>query len=297
MYKRILVPLDGSLLAEMVLPLVRTVAQSFKSSVELLTVIAPGSLYDRRTGKEHIFHEDLARVAKTFQDAGIKATYNVVEGDPAERIIAAADAEPDTLIAMSTHGRSGLQRLVLGSVMDRVAHHALSSMLIVSPQAQGAAYPLDRLATAVVPLDGSPLAEQALPVARQLAAALSLHLTLVRAVPLPVVYADLQYAAAMGNYYEESIDASRDEALAYLERTATAQRQAGIANVATIASIGVPATVIVDTANALPAGITVMTSRGRSGAGRWLLGSVADRVIRTSDRPVLLVRPGQTKKA
>ncbi|MBI4201846.1 MAG: universal stress protein [Chloroflexi bacterium] len=291
MFKRILVPLDGSLLAEQVLPLVQAIAEPLHSAVELLTVIAPGTLYDERLGKEQVFHNALAKIAGELEAHHIRTTYKVVEGDPAQEIISEAERAPDTIIAMSTHGRSGVGRWALGSVADRVARHATAPALIVHPQTSYVAAP--RLATAIAPVDGSELAEQALPVARELAKALSLSLVLVRAVPLPVLISDAQYGAALGNYYQDVLDMNQQQAEEYMDRATAAQKAAGIENVNGIVSIGSPTRVILDVISEMPGSITIMTSHGRSGPSRWVLGSVADHIIRASDRPVLLVHSGE----
>ncbi len=295
MFSRILVPLDGSPLAEQVLPLARLIATTLRSSVELLGVVPPGSLKDPRPGSDRALNDALALVASTFEAAKVKATVKVVEGDPAGRIIAEAESAPDTLVAMSTHGRSGIQRWMLGSVTDRVAHHASVPVLIVRPQAAAVSHPPEHLATVIVPLDGSTLAEQALPVANQLTKALALHLVLVRAVRIPIIETGPDYGAS-ANIYQEILDAAQQDAEAYLSRVAATQRDSGIPKVTTIAPIGIPASVILDTANALPDAITIMTSHGRSGVGRWLLGSVANHVIHSTNRPLLLVHTSQQQK-
>lgn len=296
MFERIVVPLDGSAVSEQVLPLVQAIAKPLKSSVELLTVIAPGTAQDPRLGPEHIFRDSLTRIASALQATGIKTTFKVVEGDAAERILAEAERKPEALIAMSTHGRSGPSRWIMGSVADRVAHYATCPVLIVRPQGPTLTNTAIPLKTAIVPLDGSPLAEQALPAARQLAKALSLRMVLLRAVSIPVLYWDPGYAVGAADFYEQALEAGQQEAKAYVDTVAAAQRSAGMAEVTPLATVGAAAAVILDTATAMPGSITVMTSHGRSGVGRWLLGSVADHVIRHSDSPVLLVRaaPGKT---
>ncbi len=293
MFNRIVVPLDGSDLSERVLPLARYLAKSLRSSVELLTVVSEESSGPGGAGGEQALLSSLALKASAFEALGVRASTKTLKGDPADRIIAEADSVPGTLIVMCTHGRSGMQRWVLGSVADRVAHYAASPLLIVNSLAATATRPEERLGAALVPLDGSPLAEEALPVARQLARTLSLPLVLLRSVPFPVIYAEMEDGIWPADFYQDVLDAGRNEALTYLSSVATAQKQAGVEKVNTVVTVGNAAGVIVDTAKSLPDAITIITSHGRSGLGRWLLGSVADHVIRTSVRPVLLLRAGR----
>lgn len=292
MFNRIVVPLDGSALSERVLPLARYFGKSLHSSVELLIVVSEESPGPAGAAGEQALPSMLTLKASAFEAIGVHASAKVIKGDPADRIIAEADSVPGTLIAMCTHGRSGMERWVLGSVAGRVAHHAASPLLIVNPQAATATRQEERLGTALVPLDGSPLAEEALPVARQLARRLSLPLVLLRSVPFPVMYSEMEDGIWPADFYQNVLDAGRDEALAYLNAVAAAQKQAGVEKVNTIVTIGNAAESIVDTAKSLPDAITIITSHGRSGIGRWLLGSVASHVIRTTDRPVLLLRAG-----
>ena len=144
MYQRILVPLDGSPLAEQVLPYVISLARSLGSRVELLRLIAPLpaiGLTDpaREVYRQRIFAElreeaegYLSQLAGRLRQSGLAVSTNVIHNvDPATGIINAGEQDPDTLIAMSSHGRSGLGRWVLGSVTDRVVRHSGEPVLVI----------------------------------------------------------------------------------------------------------------------------------------------------------------------
>lgn len=161
MYHRILVPLDGSQLAEQVLPYVRIIGQAVGSRIELLLVNEPipGLLGNNAVGLPNKYREYLEGVAGPLRGDGLAVSCFVQDGNPTESILAEAGREPDTLVALSTHGRSGVTRWVLGSVTDKVLHATSSPMLIVrSGEARPVVQP--KLRNAIVPLDGSPLAEQ-----------------------------------------------------------------------------------------------------------------------------------------
>lgn len=178
MIRQILVPLDGSKLAESILPSVEEFARLAGASVTLLQVIEPiesvvdlfGQEYpgverDLQAADERVAHTYLTGIAQRLNRAEIVAHTRVVVGPVAETIIQLAH-EFD-LIAMATHGRSGIGRWVFGPVADKVLHGATVPVLLV--RAGRAAVAAGWPRRILVPLDGSGLAEQALPLAALLA--------------------------------------------------------------------------------------------------------------------------------
>ncbi|MFQ6029251.1 MAG: universal stress protein [Dehalococcoidia bacterium] len=279
MYSRILVPLDGSDLAEQVLPYVRALGRSLKSPIELISTFeaAPEEVADPRHG--HYAHQiDASTQADSLDylngiksgsldDLGVEVSCTINEGHPAEWIVAEAEKQADTLIAMSTHGRSGMARFVMGSTTDKVLRAASSPMLIVRCE-EGAARPREvQLQTAIVPLDGSPLAERILAHVTTIAKSLGISVMLVRVTP----------------HFDEM-------ALEYLRSIAAVMRGEGVASVEERLLHGNPAEAIVDFALETNNNLVAMTTHGRSGVGRWVLGSVTDRVVQHSGDPVLVVR-------
>jgi nucleotide-binding universal stress UspA family protein len=134
MYKRVLVPLDGSPLAEAVIPFLTEIAGPLDMSVILLRVLEPVSpviveglrqvLIDVSAARTRDARAYLAGVAATVQARGIATSCEVRAGRPDERILETAREVAADLIAMSTHGRSGLSRLLFGSVAEQVLRHA-----------------------------------------------------------------------------------------------------------------------------------------------------------------------------
>lgn len=298
MYAKILLPLDGSQVAESILPYVRTLAKALKLPVELLQVIDPESVRTfvnpergmyldvvendlKRTARDY-----LKNVAKSFGSSS-SAEQTVEFGRPAEIIVDRAAANEKTLIAMSTHGRSGIQRWYLGSVADKVLHASKDPMLLVradektKPEMQA---PLGKL---IVPLDGSPLAEVALPHATALAKSTGVAIELLRVYTL---LTQAYYGEGFMPDYEQLTDAIKSEAMGYLEEKASQLRAEGIKNVSCVLKEGDAAAQIIELAQKTPDSLITMCTHGRSGIGRWVLGGNADRVIRHSGDPVLVVR-------
>ena len=204
--KTILVPLDGSALAEQILPSVRLLATMLKANVHLLRVISdeqsdqivtemnartfptlgPLTVQLQRERRAWDFlmqraENYLAGPATLLREAGIAVETEVRPGRAAEQIIAVAASEQATLIAMATHGYSGLRRWRLGSVTDKVVHAATTPVLVVRGAAETpAAAPT--LRHILVPLDGSDLARQVLPFAVDLACTAAADVTLLHVV-------------------------------------------------------------------------------------------------------------------
>ncbi|MBK7318180.1 MAG: universal stress protein [Anaerolineales bacterium] len=143
MYKKILVPLDGSPLAEAVLPHAQALAKSEGAEIVLLSVpVTPNLDYLSRTpGLATQIIEDAERETEAYlkteveklTEEGTKVTSVMREGPIPEMILMVADEVHADVIAMSTHGRSGIQRWLMGSVADRVVHHAHIPVMLIHP--------------------------------------------------------------------------------------------------------------------------------------------------------------------
>jgi nucleotide-binding universal stress UspA family protein len=239
--------------------------------------------------------EYLAQVAGSFS-GGAQVKYTVQPGDPARTIIDRVATQPDTLIAMATHGYSGAQRWLLGSVAEKVLHAAANHLLLVRP-GEGDNRGEAGLKTVLVPLDGSAVAETVLPIVSELAPALRMEMVLVRVLQhiyfappdtfLPV------FGMNLPNQKEIWAQA-RSEAQDYLNGKVAHLRAAGLAEVSCLVldgSAGGPAAEIIDLARRTSDNMVAMTTHGASGVGRWLIGNVTERVVRYSSDPVLVIRP------
>lgn len=294
----IMIPYDG---VDATTPAVRYAELLPSRSVRLVRVeppfqvLAPGPLEnfrpDWRAVRTEQIHQELAPLAGRFQSQGRSAEIVVRFGDPAEEIIAAGD-DAD-LIIMATQGRGTAGRALFGSVADRVSRHAHTSTLLVRAAAAQTASP--HIARIVVPLDGSPLAEHALPLAISLATDLGRPVQLVRVVAPDQIVEEMQPA---GSAADDAYVWSREHVLAaatsYLDGVAEQLRARGL-TVQTDVLAGTPIFVLLDALR--PDDLVVMTTQGRGGLERWLLGSVAEHLIRTSPAPVVIVRAASAAPA
>jgi nucleotide-binding universal stress UspA family protein len=299
MFSRILIPLDGSKTAEKVLPYARFLAGSLNRPVELLAVVdivemATHMSADRARYLDTMIEDSvrnseqyLRGVAGTFPGANTKCT--VEKGKAEQVIIETAAADKGTLITMATHGRSGINRWLLGSIAEKVLRGAPNPLLLVRATDEAKADLVATLKSIVVPLDGSELAESVLPTVAELAKTLKLEVVLFRAYSIPYS----AYSSAEGSYavdYEELLKAMREEAVDYLEKKTVAVKKLGIDKVSCVAKEGFAADEIISLSRKSPDNLIAMCTHGRSGVKRWVLGSVTETVVRHSADPVLVIR-------
>jgi nucleotide-binding universal stress UspA family protein len=300
MYSKIIVPLDGSTAAECALPLVRALARRLALPVDLLAVIdlreiargvsaAEAMFLDGLVAEESRRSADyLGRIEKTL--AGLVVRSQCATGSAAETIIETAAADAKALIVMATHGRSGLNRFLLGSVAEKVLRASSNPLLLVKVTDPAATEGDATLTSVVVPLDGSELAEGVLPTVAELARQLDLEVFLVRAYAIPYG----AYSAGEGFYDPVHLDAFqamlKQESIDYLEAKVAQLKRNGLSKVSFVAKEGLSADEIIKFAREVPTNLVAMSSHGRSGVKRWVLGSVTETVVRHSGDPVLVLR-------
>jgi len=304
MYSKILVPLDGSKTAENVLPFARCFARSLQIPVELLGVVDLAEMARRHVAADQAsmvrtlvddatrrFGDYLERVAKNFPIGKVQCT--VRRGNAAEAIIESAAAEKQTLIAMATHGRSGLDRWLLGSVAEKVLRAASNPTLVVrAKEEKNPAWEMATLKSVVVPLDGSELAENVLPSVEELAKKLDLEVTLLGVYGVPYGASSAGEGFYTTTQIKAFIGGLRAETLAYLEKKAAELKSKGLDKVSFVAKEGLAADEIISTARRSPDNLIAMCTHGRAGVTRWMLGSVTETVVRHSGGPVLVLRSG-----
>lgn len=300
MYSRILVPLDGSATAEKVLPYVRFFAAKLSLPVELFAVVDTAEIAGGLGAEKARFLDSLTtdatehcrgylqKVASTLSDIGARST--VAKGRAAEAIVEQGATDKTMLIAMATHGRSGLNRFLLGSVAEKVLRGTANPLLLVRSTEAIAAEATATVKSIIVPLDGSEVAESALSAVVEIAEKLDLEVELLRAYHIPYnVYAGDEGVYAIN--YDELIAGIRDEAAGYLDKKAAELRSAGLKRVSAVSKEGFAADEIIAHARSAPQSLIAMSSHGRSGVKRWVLGSVAETVVRHAGGPVLITRP------
>jgi len=311
MYSKVVVPLDGSELAEGVLPHVVEMIRGRESRVYLLSAsplvkgvspagvdvqLASATRPEEFQGVMRELIEYLWTVAKRLEPTTADVWIGVRFGRPVDEILAFADQVGADLIAMSTHGRSGIGRWVFGSVADRLLRGATCPVLLVRAKSRGtvtAPPPPISYQRILVPLDGSELAEQVIPYVKALIRPRYTRVLLVsvlttglgdRTVTLLTSYPPgMQLATAALRQAEVQLQA-------YLRSVANALRERG-AIVRIIIRQGSPADEILACAVEVEADLISMTTHGLSGASRWVYGNVAGEVLQGAHTPVLLVRP------
>ena len=307
----ILVPLDGSDVARGILPYVLKIAEKTNTPLVLLTAVDPDAIdcpasvmsaEPTSTGKpmaicrarleesSRVYAQDaLDRVAARLKDDGIEAKTAVAIGGPVEEILRVAEEEGCGLIAMSTHGRHPIGRSILGSVTDRVIRASNVPVLTLTPERakkhreEGAP-----LATIIAPLDGSELAQRALPHVERLARVLSMEVLLARVVGTKYpAYTDTD----LGFWVPEFSEDMNWEATEYLEQVAQHLRDKGL-TVRSQVLAGSAVRALLNLAHKTPHNLIAMTTHGRTGLSRWMMGSVAATLVRRSGAPVLVLPAG-----
>ncbi len=315
MYSKVIVPLDGSKLSERSLPYARTIAGALSIPIDLVEAfdVLPAAAHitgaafttqrmlEQARAQSNIY---LEQVRAELRSQGHTATMTTLQGAPAQAIVDWVGDDPDALVVMSTHGRGGIARWALGSVADKVLHSIPNPMLLIRGTA--AREPAEVGPKAVlVPLDGSSLSELSLEHAATMATALQARIVLLRVNQDAALYRQYLRTAERGVHggpdpdwepAEELARADAEDAKISLERAAgRLSHEFGFAgNVVSrpVESSNV-AEAIVDMA-ASDRAFLVMTTHGRSGINRLVLGSVTDRVVRHSNVPVLVVRQRET---
>ena len=298
MIKHIFVPLDGSDTAEAAVPHAAALAKLLDARVTLARVpeamIVPvvdagvwiTRVVESREAAERS-KEYLAQVAEdsVWGDASVDTVlphYPVAEG-----LLDAIDDLDVGLVVMTTHGRSGPDRWLMGSVAQKLVHHAPASMFVLRNEA---AQRDPAFSEIMVPLDGSDLAASALEPASELAqrSGGQLHLVTVPTVP-PYAKVVPETSGMIPDLLKRRIG----EAESYLSQTVADLEDRGIevdANVEVVVA-GDVAKGIVEHADEVDADLILMSTHGRTGLGRFILGSVTDRVLRGSRRPLWILRP------
>lgn len=298
-WTRLLVPLDGSAVAEWAVPYAVAIARATGAAVRLLSVVEPrprgltsrservAASIEQAAGETLASY--LAGVASDLRDQGVTADSTVVVGAPVDVILDAAAEDQVTMIVMATQGRGGIDRVAMGSVADKVIR--LTTRPILAARPPYLPVPAKREVTLrdlLVPLDGSALAEAALPVAEDLAANTGARLTLLRVEPWHTE--GIAPLGTVPEYVQREEDAAA-EARAYLDGVRDRVQGGARTEVVVLrAPTGKVAETIADFALHERMDLTVMTTRGRGGIRRMVLGSIADRLVRAGI-PSLLVPP------
>ncbi len=286
MFTKLLVPLDGTAEAAVALPPARGLAVATHASVVLLRTIPTGQ--DAFASQDaDLAAEYLKGVQRELAGAGIPVTTSVRRGEPAEEIVGEAVAHNADLIVMATHGRSGVGRMVLGSVATAVLERSPIPLMLMRPGGRRTTE-IKRL---FVPVDGTPGGSLALGAAVGLARATGAKIFLLEVVvPVPAYAYEAMPGATLGGYVDTQWDLeAQDSARGYVDGLAARLRATGI-DAEGHARVGAVAETLAAAAKEVDADVLVMSTHALTGPARALLGSVADEMVRRADRPVLVVR-------
>lgn len=292
---RLLVPMDGSAQSARALEVAKRIPSSeiLLLHVEQEEVLFLPEFYPVGAGELAAeARAEFERAAKSLRAEGLTVKTEIRQGDPSDEILEASAGYD--LIVMATRGRNAAGRMLFGSVADRISRHSSVPALLIRARDDT---PLPETTRIVVPLDGSAIAERALPIAIRLAQGLSLPVHLVRAVDIDSVRATIRArrqaddapaidAGKEGNTWEDARLQTEQDATAYLARIAADLESQGVTT-STQILLGTAAFELLATLQETD--LAVMTSHGRSGFERWLLGSVAEKLVREAKSPVVLV--------
>lgn len=278
MFERILVPLDGSEVAEAVLPQVRRLLLRHEAEVLLFTAVLPApDLGFPATSSFELARRYIRRAAERLSADGIRARGVIRHGTAGYSILEEASRWPATLIALSSHGRSGLSRWTFGSVAEKILRSSPVPVLAVR------SFEADRLRreelpfrTILVPVDGSGASLTVLPGILDLARPLNARVLLLQVQEPGEPPTEWTHAQDPVERANETLRAACIPATVKVRR-------------------GDPASEILQEASESCADLIAMSTHGRSGPSRWLLGSVTEKILRASPVPLFVSRRAESQ--
>lgn len=301
MFKKVVIPLDGSLLARHVLDYIHRFVSPLEAELVLVRavetwryafnaegIVAPDiSTYLMQEAEEYLKQQKEWLVGR-----GYRVTSYIAQGEAANEILHIAEMTKADLIAMTTHGYSGLTKWALGSVAERVIYGSPLPVLLIRSDTDAPKAGLRRI---LVPLDGSELARNALPAATALAKETGAQVLLLQMLQTldsgnsSILFKNEQEADTIYERWQAGTEQKlADMALQLRESGIDANHRVGL---------GDPAAGICDIALEEEADLIVLSTHGRSGLGRWYHGSVATKVMRHAHCPVMLIRSKESEMA
>jgi nucleotide-binding universal stress UspA family protein len=301
------VPVDRSRLSEQALPIALAIAQRAGSKVRLvlvhqalspLLILEPPQVYTRtRLAIQTSENEYLKALAsRSRKQLGRALSSAALKGPVASTLAEYIRDVGADLVVMTTHGRGGVRRAWLGSVTDQLIRTLDVPVLAVRAREGAAQGETVSVPEILVPLDGSPLAEAVLKPMAALARIWDAKVSLVQIVQ-PVLLSTDPALPFPSGYDEQLTGIQRDAAQDYLRDIAERLRQQGIDAFGVAVIGGGIADTIHDLARPDRVGLVALSTHGRGGARRLALGSVADKLVRAAEVPVLVVRSRPQRRA
>jgi len=284
----ILLTLDGSNFSEQALPHALGLLKPGDELLLLQTVEPVATIMRPETLVTHVdmsaFQAYLDKLVARLEERGVTARSILATGPARETIVAVAAREKASLLVMSSHGRTGLKRWLLGSVAESVARQAPCPVWLVrccQPEELALNEPWKATAPAIsrvlLPLDISERADRAVEFITGLLARNSVTLILLAATNMSFI-----------GHTDAAAEVVKEVRQALEERAARLRGEGWTVEV--VVDPETPAEAILDHAAARKVDLIAMSSHGRTGAERWLMGSVAEKVVRHAECPVAIVR-------
>ncbi|HEX7594387.1 MAG TPA: universal stress protein [Anaerolineae bacterium] len=296
MFRRLLVPLDGSRLAESVLPAAQSLAECFHAALVLFHAVeqaAPATVH----GDRHLLTAEeaqtyLSDVAARLAHPNLSVETNVhsvKETDVTRSIIEHITELHADMIVLAEHGSSGLRDMLVGNIAQQVVQRATTPLLFVRPRMEGA--PAFACRKILVPLDSTPIHEPALPVAVAVARACNAALHLMTVVPTSGTLSAERASTGMllPATMAAVLDLAQRGAVEYLQKATARLVAEGVSATAAVVR-GDTASSILKVAESAHADLIVLATHGRGNLDAFWAGSVTPKVLSKSDVPVLLVR-------
>jgi nucleotide-binding universal stress UspA family protein len=299
MASTIVVPLDRSPVAESALPFAVALARSLGARMTLLAVIDlpfefaawldATTVIDARIDVEDAYEDYLEVTASEIDDVPVETVVRV--GGATSEIQQYVESVDEPIIVMASHGRSGVRRMLVGSVTQQVVHRIQTPVIVVPARiADDQVEHVGEIESVLVPLDGSEFAEYALEAGLEVLGDRKPHIHLLRVVEVVSWYGG-PYSGM--DYYglDPYIDVSRDAATKYLNTVSERLEDRGY-RVSSEVRVGLVADQVEAVAESREVDLMIMATHGRTGVGRLIFGSVAERTLRQSPVPLMLVHPG-----
>lgn len=291
LFQQILVPLDGTELAEKTLPYAKSIAKSKKSNIILFAVSLP-IFVDRR---DRLFSSYLEVHAQQLNEEGIKATTVTTYGQVADEIIKYANSNKIDLIVMATRGYSRAKKWMFGSITQKVLYGTTIPVLLLKAKSSEVSAEFNRI---LVPVDGSPFSESTFPYIEELARNTGREILLLHICEPPLVpsYGSRPINPTWQKYRDEMWAEMENHATSYLKKTAAAltKKKIQVKTRVVKAHTGEVPRIIMQTSKEENIALLVIATQGRTGIRGVVYGSVANRIAEESVQPVLLIRPATT---
>lgn len=289
--KKILVPLDGSESGELSLAYAKELSVGFDSRVNMVCI---PSHSDQET--KHMCDLYLDKIIeKTSSEAkslNEKTVFKkiLIDGDTSSSVLEHAENENMDLIILSSHGESGHKGHAMGSNAYKIAHKSKTPILLVKVIDGEKQKKKDVFKNILVPLDGSELGETALPYAVEIAKKLGSKLILLR------VTETMMHVRTIGGpdhftYHDKIVELMEKESVAYLD--AVKEKIGSDVSVKTVLKTGDIADEIIKVSEEENADLVALSSHGKSGIARWVMGSITNKLLMSGDTPVMVVRPSK----